>query len=388
MNLFHQKITEYLTKRIYAGTYRRLPKKSRNNLVDFTSNDYLALSNEPILIQAAYDYAKAYGTGAKASRLLAYNTEVHVELENTIARDKGTETALVFVSGYQANACALATLLSATSSPLVFSDRLNHASIHHACTLAEVRQIRYTHLDMDDLEKRIQQHQQYTGVPFIVTESVFGMDGDCVDMAQLAHIATKYDATLYIDEAHATGVVGDNGFGLACRTKPQHTSIILGTFSKALGGSGGYIACSKLVKRYLLNACGGQIYSTALSPVMAGVALAAWRMIPSLAQKRAQLHENAKLLARTLRSAGLDASYLGSAIVPIVLGDTNMVLRLQTMLAHAGYAVAAIRHPTVPKGTERLRMSCNAEHTQEDILAFAHTLVQCWQKLQSKVVEG
>src|SRR6185369_12738931 len=201
-------------------------------LINFSANDYLGLSRHPLLIERAHDWATRYGAGSGASRLVTGTLDAVMALEARIAAFKGTEDALIFASGWQANAAVLPALLAAASDkPLVFCDRLNHASLHHGLSAAGVRQIRFRHNDLDHLEALLGERADQPGRRFIVTESVFSMDGDRVDIGRLAAIAAAHDAFVYLDEAHATGVLGPGGAGLSALA-PGGVDLIMGTFSK------------------------------------------------------------------------------------------------------------------------------------------------------------
>lgn len=341
-------------------------------LLDFTTNDYLGLSHHPRVIAAAQHYAQMYGVGGRASRLLHTDQSIYQALEAKIAVTKGTQDALIFNSGYQANATILAALLDKRvlgAEPLVFSDRLNHASIHHGCQLAGVRQIRYQHLDMTHLETLLIQHASSSQPKFILTETVFGMDGDCVDLQALTDLAGQHNAFVYVDEAHATGIVGKTGYGLSCEFSDK-IHLQMGTFSKAIGVSGAYIACSRSLKEYLVNKCTGFIYSTAPSPAVIGAVDAAWELIPAYESQRQQLLRDAASLAVFLAEKGAQiggGDRRHSNIIPLILKDADRCLQLSQDLLAKGIRVSAIRPPTVPPGTARVRIALNVQHSREDI---------------------
>ena len=360
------------------GLLRRLPDTDTPpDLLDFSGNDYMGLARRPKLVEAAAEAGRRYGAGATGSRLLSGNTALHVTLEARIAQDKGTEAALVFSSGYQANAAAIAALLDKAAlgaEPLVFADRLNHASMHLGCTLAGARQTRYRHLDLAHLLELL---QKYAGDPrpkFILSETVFGMDGDQADVAQLQALALRFGALLYLDEAHATGVFGPNGFGLAETIELAPTTVVMGTFSKALGVSGGYVACSALVRDFLINRAGGFIFSTAPSPLVLGAALCAWELLPGLWAERAGLLSRAEKLRASLREMGLDTGASTTQIVPVILGDPVRTTAARDALAAKSIRVSAVRPPTVPQGTSRLRLGLSAAHTDADLERLVQSL--------------
>ncbi|MCK9540982.1 MAG: aminotransferase class I/II-fold pyridoxal phosphate-dependent enzyme, partial [Novosphingobium sp.] len=214
-------------------------------LSDFSSNDYLGLSLHPELADRSARFAREWGAGAGASRLVTGTSPAHLALERRIARFKGTEAALLFASGWQANAAVLPALLAAAPGACVFTDRLNHSSLHHGCAAARVREIRFRHNDLAHLEELLVRHGGQAPARLIVTESVFSMDGDRADVAALSTLARRHDAFLFIDEAHATGVLGPAGAGLSARVSGG-VDLVMGTFSKALGGFGAYVAGSAL----------------------------------------------------------------------------------------------------------------------------------------------
>ncbi len=345
-------------------------------LVDFSSNDYLGLSHHPALIEAACGYAARFGAGAGASRLVSGNLLPLEEIERKLADGKAMEAALVFVSGAQANLTLLPAMLDAHvlgAEPLVYADRLNHASLIHGCIAAGVRQIRFRHNDLGHLEELLRRDADLARPRFIVTESVFSMDGDGPDLQALAALAEKFDAFLYIDEAHATGVLGGNGFGLASGLK---NALVMGTFSKGLGGFGAYAAGSSALRHYLINRCGGVIYATALPPSVLGAMNAALDLIPRMDEQRAHLCAMAAHLRKRLTQAGLNIGTSTTQIVPLILGEERLATSLAAKLEQEGFCAIAIRPPTVPAGTSRLRLAVSALHRLEEIDALADTVIR------------
>ncbi len=348
--------------------YRQL-KTQHPHAVDFSSNDYLGLSKHPAVLERAIAYGRQWGAGARASRLLAGNLPIHDALEAKIAKTKGTEAALIFPTGYQANATIIAALLDATvldAPPLVFCDRLNHASMHHGCKLAGAHQIRYRNCDLDHLEELLQKHHDQAGPRFILTETVFSMDGTVMDLSRLRKLALDHKAFLFVDEAHAIGVFGPNGYGVSDGIHPS-PEVIMGTFSKAIGASGGYVACSQVIRDYLINKCTGFIYSTGISPMIVGAADAAWDLIPTLQTKRQQLQQTAADLRTQLQAAGLNTGQSQSQIIPVIVGSSETALTMQNSLLKSGFIVPAIRPPTVPSDAARLRFSLTTGHTNQEL---------------------
>ncbi|MHC1701275.1 MAG: aminotransferase class I/II-fold pyridoxal phosphate-dependent enzyme [Humidesulfovibrio sp.] len=373
-----RRYSDTLTALSREGLLRRLPDTdTAADLLDFSGNDYLGLAHRPELVEAAAEAGRRFGAGATGSRLLSGNTPLHEAFEARIARDKGAEAALVFSSGYQANAAAIAALLdkgALGAEPLVFADRLNHASMHLGCTLAGARQLRYRHLDLAHLQALLEQHADDNRPKAILSETVFGMDGDLADVAQLQALSLRSGALLYLDEAHATGVFGPHGYGLAETIELAPSTVVMGTLSKALGVSGGYVACSGLVRDYLINRAGGFIFSTAPSPLVLGAALCAWEMLPGLGPERAALLERAERLRVALRGLGLDTGASTTQIVPVLLGDPLRTVAARDELAARGIRVSAVRPPTVPQGTSRLRLGLSAAHTDQDMTRLVEAL--------------
>lgn len=358
---------------------RKLPAAAQTlaRRMDFSGNDYLGLASRQELVDAAQEAGRLYGAGSTGSRLLSGNTPLHEAFEARIARDKGSEAALIFTSGYQANAACIAALLDQHTlggEPLVFADRLNHASMHLGCALAEARQVRYRHLDLEHLEELLVKHKADKRPKFILSETVFGMDGDMADVVALQKLSLAHGALLYLDEAHATGLFGPRGYGLTEALDLAPTTFVMGTLSKAVGVSGGYVACARVLRDYIVNKAGGFIFSTAPSPLVVGAALRAWELLPGLSAQRAQLQENAAWLRASLGIAGFDTGTSCTHIVPVILGDADRTLRAKARLAELGITVSAVRPPTVPQGTSRLRLGLSAAHSREDLAALVEAM--------------
>ena len=344
-------------------------------LINFASNDYLGLSNHPLLTARAADWTERYGTGAGASRLVTGSLEIHQAVEAKLAAAKGQEAALVFASGWQANAAVIPALLSTgDGEAMVFADRLIHASLHQGCAAAGVRQTRFRHNDLDHLESLLKAKEGVAGRRFILTETVFSMDGDRADVPALAALAERYGAFLYLDEAHATGVLGPKGMGLSL-TAPGGVDLVMGTFSKALGGFGAYVAGSKVLCDWLVNACSGFIYSTAPPPGVLGAMDAALDLVPTLDTERAALAASAERLRAALAKMGISTGASSTQIVPALVGEATDAVALSAALEADGILAPAIRPPTVPAGSSRIRLALSADHGAGDldrlIAAFA-----------------
>lgn len=338
-------------------------------LVDFSSNDYLGLVRHPLLIERACEWTQALGTGSGASRLVTGTSEAHLALEARIAGFKGTEAALLFASGWQANAAVIPALLAAAPGAAVFTDRLIHASIHAGLAMAGARQHRFRHNDLDHLEALLSEKGREAPARFILTESVFSMDGDRADLPRLAALAEAHDAFLFVDEAHATGVLGPGGAGLSAEA-PGRIDLVMGTFSKALGGFGAYVAGSRVMIDYLVNTAGGFIFTTAPPPAVLGAIDAALDLLPGMDAERAHLAALGGRLRAGLARLGLDHGASSTQIVPAVIGPEEAALALSAKLEEAGFLASAIRPPTVPPGTSRLRIALRASHEEGDIDAL------------------
>jgi len=279
---------------------------------------------------------------------------------------------LLFPTGWQLNAAVLAALLKAAPGTLLFTDRLIHGSLHAGA--AGHRQIRFRHNDLDHLEELLAGHADQDGPRLIVTESVFSMDGDRADVERLIRIAGAYEAFLYLDEAHATGVLGPEGAGLS-RAASGRVDLVMGTFSKAMGCFGAYVAGSRLLIDYLVNACGGFIFSTAPPPAILGAIDAALDLVPDMESERRKLADHAAYLRGRLADAGIDTGESSTQIIPVIVGEAERALAISAALAADGLLASAIRPPTVPQGTSRLRIALKASHTREDVDRLARALL-------------
>lgn len=346
----------------------RVAREGRTR-VDFSSNDYLGLARHPLLAERAREWTTRDGTGSGASRLVTGTSEAHLALEAKIAAFKHCEAALVFASGWQANAAVIPALLAAMPGCAVFTDRLIHASMHAGLAMAGTRQHRFRHNDLDHLEALLADKGAAASSRLILTESVFSMDGDRADVARLAQIAERHDAALYVDEAHATGVLGPEGRGLTALV-PGRVDLVMGTFSKALGGFGAYIAGSRVLIDYLTNAASGFVFTTAPPPAVLGAIDAALDLVPTMDAERAHLAALGDRLRTGLARLGLDHGDSSTQIVPAVIGAEDEAMAVSARLEAAGFLASAIRPPTVPPGTSRLRLALRAGHTEGNVDAL------------------
>ena len=334
-------------------------------LLDFSSNDYLGLARHADLIAASQDFAALHGAGSGASRLITGTSPAHEAVEAQIARFKGSEAALVMASGWQANAGVIPALAKAAPNCAIFADALVHNSIHAGCRAARADTHFYAHNDLADLERLLAQHGAKADARIIITESVFSMDGDRADLAGLNAVAATHNAMLYVDEAHATGVLGKGGAGLTA--DHPGAQLVMGTFSKALGGFGAYVACSHLLRDYLINMCPGLIFSTAPPPAVLGAMTAALELAPRMEAERAHLVTLGQHLRHGLRALGFDTLGSDTHIVPLVVGPESAALALGDHLLDRGIAALPIRPPTVPAGTSRIRLALRSTLAQTDV---------------------
>ncbi|MFH1594289.1 MAG: 8-amino-7-oxononanoate synthase [Candidatus Omnitrophota bacterium] len=368
-----ERVEKLLKERKAKGLLRRLEplsKRGRGRIrlqerdyLDFSSNDYLGLTNHPRLIEAAVKATQAWGTGSSASRLLSGDLNIHHDLESKVAAFKGKEAALVFNSGYQANVGIISAIVGRGDA--IFSDRLNHASIIDGALLSGAKLFRYRHNDVNHLESLLKRERdKFKGV-LILTESVFSMDGDRAPLKEIALLKERFGSLLMVDEAHATGIFGASGAGMVEEEGMiDKVDLIMGTFSKALGSFGGYIACDRRIKEYLVNFSRSFIYSTALPPSVIAVNSASIDLIKEEPFRRDRLIENSIYFRKGLVGRGFCVRG-DSEIVPVILGGALRAVNLSKALQESGYHVLPIRPPTVPTGESRLRFSLNFDHTKE-----------------------
>lgn len=337
--------------------------------VDFSSNDYLGLSSHPRVIAAAKQALEEYGASSSASRLLSGDLEIHHRLEGKTAAFKGKEAALVFNSGYQANVGIISALCG--KGDCIFSDRLNHASLVDGILLSGAAFFRFRHNDMEHLQALLGKERGKFGRALIVTETIFSMDGDEAPLKEIVRLKQKFGCDLMVDEAHATGLFGDCGGGIVEREglEPE-VDIIMGTFSKALGGFGGYAAASRRMISYFINACRAFIYSTALPPAVIAANLEAIDVVRDEPLRRAQVLSHASAFRGMLEVSG------ASQIVPFVVGDAAKAVRLAEALREKGHWVLAVRPPTVPHASSRLRFSVTFHHDMNTLRQVAYDLRQ------------
>ncbi|EEK98930.1 KAPA synthase-II [Bacillus cereus BDRD-ST26] len=339
--------------------------RDEKRMLNLASNNYLGLAGDERLKEAAIACTRKYGTGATASRLVVGNYSLYEEVERSICDWKGTEKALVVNSGYTANIGVISSLVS--RHDIVFSDKLNHASIVDGIILSGAEHKRYGHNDLDHLEKLLK-----TASPekrkLIVTDTVFSMDGDTAYLRELVELKEKYGAILIVDEAHASGIYGIGGAGLShIEDLAQKIDIHMGTFSKALGCYGAYLTGDAIYIEYLHNMMRSFIFTTALPPGTLGAVQKAIEIVQEDHKRRENLIANGEYFRSKLRDAGFNIGNSSTHIVPIVVGSNENALRFSKRLQEAGIAAIAIRPPTVPINSSRIRFAVTSQHTIADL---------------------
>lgn len=345
--------------------------QSAASLIDFSSNDYLGLSHHPVVIGSGVRYLEQYGAGAGAARLMSGDCDYHHELERAIARYKGKASALLFGSGYMANSGMIPALVG--RHDVIFSDRLNHASIVDGCLLSGASVVRFRHNDMAHLQELLQA-KRGTGRALIVVESLYSMDGDRAPLAEIVRLKKRFDCLLLVDEAHATGLFGRSGSGMVEEEGvTDDVELIMGTFGKGLGSYGAYVAADQVWIDYLVNRARSFIYSTALPPAVIGASLGALQVVqddPSLGES---LRRKTALLKGFFAEQGMTL-HSDSQILPLMIGPSDAALQRAESLKEQGFLVTAVRPPTVPEHTARLRFSVTLHHTDEELRGLAEAV--------------
>jgi len=379
----HRFIEEALDKRKQAHRFRTLTpynpvdatalNSADQKLINFSGNDYLGLSKHAGVIQKSQQYTEKYGTGSTASRLINGTLDIHQQLEKKLARTFGWESALVFNSGFQANSTIISTLADRHS--LILADKLSHNSLLQGSLASRATFRRFEHNSVSDLEEQLDKasKEDYSRI-IVITESIFSMDGDRSKLESIAELSEKYDTWLFVDEAHAVGVWGKRGLGLT--QDISGIDMVLGTCGKAFGGFGAFLLCSSRMQNYLINFCPGFIYTTALPPAVIGAIEASLELIPEMDAKREQLHKNITYMLQGIHEAGFSTGFSESQIIPILIGEDEETLKLANTLKEQGFLATAIRPPTVPKGSARIRITLSSGHSKLQIDKFLTALTK------------
>jgi 8-amino-7-oxononanoate synthase len=353
-------------------------KINGENLLNLASNNYLGLSNERFIVKSSIKAIEKYGTSSGASRIVCGNYKIYDELEIEIAKFKNTEAALIYNSGYTANLSIISSV--ANKNTVIFSDKLNHASIIDGILLSRAKHIRYKHNDMEHLDYCINKYKEFPE-KIIVSDSIFSMDGDIACLETIVELAEKYNIFTIIDEAHATGVFG-KGRGLVFEKSLENKiDIQMGTFSKGLGSFGAYVACSNTIKEYLVNKSRAFIFSTSLPPSVVGANLGALKYIrnhPEISKKLTDISEDFRCF---LKKEKYDIQNSQTQIIPIVLKENEITLKAANFLMENKILVGAIRPPTVPVNTSRLRISLRADLNNSEIEYIKNVFIKLKKEL-------
>lgn len=343
------------------------------SFIDFSSNDYLGLSKHPTVIKASQRAIEHSGTGSTASRLINGTYEDLQTLENELALFTQRPASLVFNSGFQANSSLFKALT--TRHSVILLDKLAHNSLLNGAFSSRAKTVRFAHNDINDLERLLEKYSGNSDRIWVGTESIFSMDGDRAPLSAMNELAKSYGAFTYIDEAHSIGLYGKNGGGLALNV--PDVDILLGTFGKAFGSFGSFVACSQPMREYLINFCEGLIYTTALPPSVIAATRASLTLMPKLAYRRKSLHNNVGYMQKKLAESGFQTKSDDSQIIPIEIGDETATMALASCLRKNGMLATAIRPPTVPVNTCRIRITLSSEHSQKQLDTFLKTLKDC-----------
>lgn len=343
-------------------------------ILNFSSNDYLNLIKHETVLEYAKKALDKYGTGSGASRLVSGSLPIHHELEEKIAIHKNYPDALIFGSGYMTNTGVIPVI--ANRNDIIFSDKLVHSCILDGIRLSGAKNVRFSHNDISSLKDRLIQYDDHDGKKIIIIESIYSMDGDLAPLKEIAQLSTEYGSILMVDEAHATGTFGPHGSGRICELNLEsNVDITMGTMSKGMGSYGGFIACSSQIKNLLIQQAASFIYTTAPPPSVIGASIGALAVLKSEPTLGAQLQTKAIAFRQHLHDAGIYTLKSESQIIPIVIGDNERTLVIAEKLKEIGILVGAIRPPTVPKGTARLRISLSLGHSETDIqFALEHII--------------
>ncbi len=354
-------------KKLYR---RRIP---REGLKDFCSNDYLGLRDHPRVVNAVKEALERYGLGSGASQLVSGYTEVHAELEEELARFKGTPACLLFGSGYLANVGAIPVL--AEEGDLILSDELNHASLIDGCRLSRAERRIFRHRDYSQLEEILRRERHRFRRVLIVTDSLFSMEGDLADLRALYEISERFGCLLYVDDAHGTGTLGEGRGGLReFGLEWRENVIVMGTLSKALGSYGAFVCGSRELVELLVNRSRSLIFTTSLPPPVCAGALESLRILEGNPSMVEELRGLADRIYRDLRELPLEVRFHGTPIIPLIVGEEERALEISRRLRERGLLLQAIRYPTVPRGEARLRLTVSLRYREEDLKELLESL--------------
>jgi len=369
-------LDEILSKKLQEikqkNRYRTRPILNEN-VINFSSNDYLSLKDNPITKQKLINNIDKLSLGSGASVLVSGYHLIQKELEKFISEFKQTEDCIVVGSGYMANVGLIQAI--SDEEDIIFSDELNHASIIDGIRISKAKKIIYKHCDVEDLEEKLKKYHT-KGKKIIITDGVFSMEGDIAPLDKIIEISKKYDAVVIVDDAHATGVIGEEGRGSLnyFNLMPDSNVVQMGTLSKAVGSYGAFICGSRILIDYLVNTIRSVIFTTGLSPIQNFISLENFKILAKEDFRRKEVLEKSKYLANSLKNKGIDVKFFGTPIISLIVGEEEKALKLRDKLLEKGFFVQAIRPPTVPKGTSRLRITINYNHSYKDIERLCEAL--------------
>ena len=373
---FNSWITDSLSEIKNSNLHRKLIEISssmgpevtidKKKYYQFASNNYLGLTTNSAVINSSIYSSKKYGTGTGGSRLVTGTSNLHSELESEIAKFKKTKDSILFSSGYLASIGTISSIMN--KDDIIFSDELNHACLIDGARLSKSKVVIYKHTDMKDLESKLKKHVSFKVKKMIITDSVFSMDGDIAPLDEIVALCKKYGCISMIDEAHATGVLGESGSGASEMFKLQNEiDVCMGTLSKAVGSIGGYVAGSKELIDFLKNKARSFIFDTSLPAGALSASLKSISIIKAKPQLRLNLNKNMKYLKKYLSNSRFSFLDFPTPIIPVILGDEKKALKFSRLLLKNRIFVPAVRPPSVPKGESRIRITLMATHKKEHI---------------------
>ena len=346
-------------------------------LINLASNDYLGLSRNKYIIAESVKWLKKYGSSLSSSRLVTGNLDQIKLIENLISQNINHEKSLIIGNGFLLNSTLIPVLtgnfIGAREKCFIFSDKLNHSSINHGCVISRQKCFRYNHLELNHLEHFLKK-VPINSNKIIISETLFSMDGDFLDIDGIRFLSKKYNATLYLDEAHSTGIYGKNGFGICSDYNKNENEVVVGTLSKAFGCYGAFLSCSKKLHKLIVNRCAGLIYSTALPPSVLGSIYAAVKFIPNAISLREKLKNNSRFLLESLKNLNFDTANSNSHIIPIIIKNKKVREKICQSLIFKGFYVKEIKSPTVPKNKERIRLSLTATMEKQVLKNFINII--------------
>jgi glycine C-acetyltransferase len=371
----------YQKLRVLEGEQLPLARFDGHEVINLSSNNYLGLTTHPKLKRRALEAVEKFGVGSGAVRTIAGTMSLHLELEKKIAEFKSVEAAVVFQSGFTANAGTVQAIIG--PDDVIISDELNHASIIDGCRLSKAQIKRFPHKDMEACEKVLKELASHQGKKLLITDGVFSMDGDIAPLPQLVGLAEKYGCIMMIDDAHASGVLGRNGRGTVDHFHLHgRVDIQVGTLSKAIGALGGYVCSTREVIEFLYHRARPFLFSTSHPPSVAATCLAAFELLDEEPQLVEMLWENTRFLKQGLKQAGFDTGRSETPITPIMVGDAALAHQFSRELFQAGVFAQSIGYPTVPQGKARLRTIVTATHTRDELSRAIEILATIGKKLK------